>query len=168
MATTSAPFVDPGLGAAERSKSKVKSQKSKVSFGQSFACRGGAWAGLLLVAGCGGSTTGPALEPVAGRVSFYGRPVVAEVLFQPIKVGGAPAGRPSIGRSDATGRYQAMFAADRAGVVPGPNRVTVTVFPFAEEGEPQSMDDATRPFKRVVFERTIAAGGDAIDFLLTY
>ena len=61
-----------------------------------------------------------------------------------------------------------MFAADRAGVVPGPNRVTVTVFPFAEEGEPQSMDDATRPFKRVVFERTIAAGGDAIDFLLTY
>ncbi len=119
------------------------------------------------VAGCGAKPPVP-LEPVLGQVTFYGRPVVAELLFQPIKEGGAPNGRPSYALSAADGNYTARFTPEFAGAVPGKHRVTVTVFPFADEGEPQSLDEATRPFRRVVLEREVRPGRNEFHFLLTF
>lgn len=127
------------------------------------------WAILCLGAATGCGTKPPVpLEPVLGQVTFYGRPVVAELLFQPIKEGGAPNGRPSYALSTADGRYTARFTPEFAGAVPGKHRVTVTVFPFADEGEPQSLDEATRPFRRVALEREVRPGRNEFHFLLTF
>lgn len=108
------------------------------------------------------------LEPVIGQVTFYGRPVVAELLFQPIQANGAANGRPSYALSAADGRYQAQFTPEYVGALPGRHRVTVTVFPFADEGEPRSLDEATRPFRRIVVERDVRTGSNEFHFLLTY
>jgi hypothetical protein len=146
------------------------SPMSETLFGQVSPNRLSAYLAATLMAcsaGCGDKAPVP-LEAVAGQVTFYGRPVVAELLFQPIQADGSPNGRPSYALSSSDGRYAARFTPEFLGAVPGRHRVTVTVFPFADEGEPQSLDEATKPFRRIILERDVRAGGNQFHFLLTF
>jgi hypothetical protein len=121
---------------------------------------------MFLLAGCGGAK-GPPLGAVEGRVTLYARPVVAEVLMQPLDKAGQPSGRPSVALSGKDGRFVARFSPEAAGALIGLHRVTVTIFPFADEGEPATYEDATKPLRRASFERTVVEGNNRFDFPLT-
>ena len=120
-----------------------------------------------LCCGCG-SGSGVPLVPVEGHVLFYGRPVQAELIFQPIDAEGRLAGRPSTAFSDRSGYYRAQFTSQEPGVKPGRQRITVTIFPFADEGEPQSFQDATQPLKKVMLVQEIGPRGGQYDFPLLF
>jgi hypothetical protein len=122
---------------------------------------------VLALAGCG-SAKGPPLGEVAGRVTFYARPVVAEVLLQPLDNAGQPTGRPSVALSGTDGLFAARFSPEATGALIGPHRVTVTVYPFADEGEPATYEDATKPLRRASFARTVREGTNRFDFPLTF
>ena len=78
-----------------------------------------AWGLLAIIcAGCGGS--GPKLYPASGTVNYDGKPLAdASILFIP------QAGRPSIGSTDATGKY-AMSTGANPGVPAGTYSVTIS------------------------------------------
>lgn len=121
---------------------------------------------MIVFGGCGGAK-GPPVGTVEGRVTLYARPVVAEVLLQPLDKAGQPAGRPSVALSGKDGRFAARFTPEVAGALIGPHRVTVTVYPFADEGEPATYEDATKPLQRATFRRIVQAGTNQFDFPLT-
>lgn len=120
-----------------------------------------------LLAGCGHSSGVP-LAKVTGRVTFYGRPVPAEILFQPEGEDRKPAGRPSTANADENGNFTLQFTEQEAGAVIGRQRVTIKVLPFADSGEPATFQDATTPLKVVRLFREVRAGSNEFDFALTY
>ena len=77
-------------------------------------------AGVSLgLSGCGDS--GPALVPVTGVVKANGQPLPhVMVEFQPKE-----RGSPSIGYTDANGRYQLRFSKDRWGAMAGQHAVRI-------------------------------------------
>ena len=113
---------------------------------------------LLLAAGCG--ETGPALVPLAGSVTFKGRPVPAGYLtFTP------PAGAGSVRVVQIKdGRYDTAAAADpQKGVHPGPNQVRIAGFdgkvvPGFGQGK-QLFNPVDEPF-------TVPGGGTTKDFVV--
>jgi hypothetical protein len=75
----------------------------------------------LLAAGCGGGG-GVDPVPVEGVVTLDGSPLEgATVLFRPAD------GRPSIGTTDAEGRYRLRYTSERTGAVPGRHTVSITM-----------------------------------------
>jgi hypothetical protein len=73
--------------------------------------------------GCGGG--GPQVAPVTGRVTLDGRPLEhADVTFQP-----DGARRPSIGRTDAGGRYELAYKRGEPGAIVGEHTVRIYVSP---------------------------------------
>lgn len=69
--------------------------------------------------GCGRGSV--SVVPVAGVVTIDGVPVeAARVTFLPAN------GRPSVGRTDGSGRYTLAFTGKRMGAVIGTHRVTVS------------------------------------------
>jgi hypothetical protein len=91
--------------------------------------RGAAWAltAVVLLAGC---TQGPPLARVSGVVTRAGKPVPSLcVTFTPEK------GRPSMGITDAAGRYTLRCTRSRDGAVYGRHRVSVAYCPSSmDEG----------------------------------
>ena len=80
----------------------------------------------LWIAGC--TKAGPQLALVEGTVLLDGQPLPnAEVEFQPEK------GRPSIGATDADGKYKLRFSRDKWGAQVGKHKVQITT--FSPEGE---------------------------------
>jgi hypothetical protein len=78
---------------------------------------------ILLLALCGCGTSGPEVAPVHGLVTLDGRPLEnADVVFQPEE-----ANRPSSGRTDASGRYDLMYARGIEGARVGEHKVLITV-----------------------------------------
>jgi hypothetical protein len=74
--------------------------------------------------GCGGVSDKPELGAVRGIVTLDGEPVVnVSVYFKP------DIGRMSIGKTDAAGRYTAMYLIDEEGVKIGPNKVWLEYAP---------------------------------------
>lgn len=124
-------------------------------------------AGCCLIAGCSGSSGVP-LAKVSGRVTFYGRPVAAEIIFQPLSGGGDMAGRPSTAISDKSGSYTLRYSPEERGAEIGRQRVTVKILPYADKGEPGSMKDATTPFKTARMERQVQRGSNRFDFAIVY
>jgi hypothetical protein len=81
-------------------------------------------AALTCCIGCGGVSDKPELGTVSGIVTLDGTPVVnVSVYFKP------DVGRMSIGKTDAEGRYTAMYLVDEAGVKVGPNKVWLEYAP---------------------------------------
>lgn len=77
----------------------------------------GLWFTLVMFAGCSG--TGPV--PVEGVVTFDSKPLEgATVMFRPAQ------GRPSVGKTDAAGRYRLRYTSERDGAVPGTHVVSIT------------------------------------------
>jgi hypothetical protein len=79
-----------------------------------------AWLGLVLaVAGCSGRYSD--IADVRGVVTLDGKPLeAATVLFQPAQ------GRPSVGRTDAAGRYRLLYTPRDLGARIGPCRVRIS------------------------------------------
>lgn len=74
---------------------------------------------VLAAAGCGGGTD-PVL--VEGVVTLDGKPVDGvTVMFRP------EVGRPSVGKTDADGRYTLRYTSERAGAVPGKHVVSISL-----------------------------------------
>ena len=75
-----------------------------------------------ILAGCGG---GSQVAPVTGRVTLDGRPLEhADVMFQP-----DGSQRPSIGRTDADGRYTLAYKRGQPGAIVGEHSVRIYVSP---------------------------------------
>jgi hypothetical protein len=89
-------------------------------------------AGLVFLAGCGGSN----VAPVSGTVTLNQKPLAhATVVFQP--TGGGDPGPGSTGTTDATGRYELKVMTTGApGARVGKHTVAITA--YAGEGDEQS------------------------------
>jgi hypothetical protein len=87
---------------------------------------------VLLAAGCGRPSHLPDLGYVSGTVTLDGRPFAqANVAFEPGQ------GRPSLGTTDAQGRYTLEFAGGYKGAVLGRHTVRIGTegyFPSADGG----------------------------------
>ena len=132
------------------------------------------WLGMACLAamvlpaqGCSRSSGVP-LAPVTGNVTFYGRPVVAEIFFQPTAPDGKPLGRPSTALSDSNGEFTLRFSDNEWGAVIGSHRVLVKVLPYADSGEPEGFYDATVPLKVAELHRDVRAGRNQLNFALTH
>lgn len=81
------------------------------------------WAGVVLAGGCG-SETGPQrkLVPVAGKVSFNGKPLTQGTISF---VAAASDGISAAGEIDAAGRYQLSTHKPQDGAAPGAYKVRI-------------------------------------------
>lgn len=72
----------------------------------------------VAVAGCGDNLK---LAKVTGTVTLDGQPLAnARVLFQPKQ------GRPSLGITDPSGRFELQYTQEKKGAVPGEHVVSIT------------------------------------------
>jgi hypothetical protein len=93
----------------------MNSFKSKLALGALCVLH------CALLAGCGPG--GPPLSEVTGKVTVDGKPVPrAEIAFVPEAAGGSP----SLGKTDAVGKYRLAFTQDRYGALIGKHQVTIT------------------------------------------
>jgi hypothetical protein len=80
------------------------------------------------IAGCGGDDR---FATVEGVVTIDGSAVEGvEIIFEPT----FPQGSPSIGFTDASGRYQAMFTPTKAGAMVGTHRIRVRAHQIDGDG----------------------------------
>jgi hypothetical protein len=76
---------------------------------------------FAVLAGCG--TSGVQVAPVHGQIKLNGQPLAtADVVFQP-----EGEQRPSMGRTDAEGRYELAYKRGEAGALVGKHTVKITV-----------------------------------------
>ncbi|QDT14423.1 carboxypeptidase-like regulatory domain-containing protein [Alienimonas californiensis] len=93
---------------------------------------------VAVASGCGGPSDRPELGEVSGTVTDGGAPVVnASVEFHPQE------GRPSVGTTDAEGRYSLQYTVDAAGAKVGTH--TVRISPYNEPPPPPDSADAGKP-----------------------
>lgn len=72
----------------------------------------------LCLTGCG---DGLGLVPVSGTVTLDDKPLSgAEIIFRPVD------GRPSLGVTDAEGKYTLRYLDDQNGAVPGKHQVSIS------------------------------------------
>lgn len=118
----------------------------------------------FVCAGCGPRGVG---ATCTGTVTIDGKPAPAGVRvdFQPQ----GPQGSPSMGITDATGKYDLMFTAARQGVMPGECLVRVTVVREMVQGVP-TVPDALKAVvipdhygQRSKLRRTVKPGPNQID-----
>lgn len=116
-----------------------------------------------LVAGCGGPAN---VGTVSGVVTLDGQPLPdARVTFQPRQ------GAPSLGVTDASGRYELRYTRDRAGAVVGEHAVSISTF---RAGRPDADPPVERRPERVPprynrqteLNATVDRGANQIDFSL--
>jgi hypothetical protein len=118
---------------------------------------GGAVVILLLAAivGCGGS----GVAPVSGRVTLDGRPLQhADVMFQP-----DGAQRPSVGRTDADGRYELAYKRGEPGAIVGEHTVRIYVSPELVRNPPRI---PARYDRESELHREVKSGENVFDFEL--
>lgn len=114
-----------------------------------------------LATGCGKSLSG-----VSGMVTLDGKPLPgAYVEFSP------PAGRPSMGRTDAAGHYQLEYSTSKSGVEPGEHTVRIGTFEEEsvdmETGEPTAGVEEIVPAKynrKTELTAQVKPGSNTIDF----
>lgn len=89
------------------------------------------------ITGCSG---GSGLALVEGTVTLDGEPLPkAEVLFRPEN------GRPSLGVTDAEGKYQLRYSAEKMGALPGTHSVSIRTFVEDPDGENVSSKERVAP-----------------------
>ena len=84
---------------------------------------------MLLMTGCGGSSSGPDLHPVAGTVKMDGQPLTEAMLIFTPKGGGVTA----IANTDSKGDYILEYSSSAKGVPSGEYAVSIST--FRPEGE---------------------------------
>ena len=119
----------------------------------------------LLTAGCGDAPDN--LSTVSGQVKLDGQPLEgALVQFTP-----AETGSPSVGRTDAEGKYELQFNRDHKGAAIGQHQVTISTYvPGDAEGDPpvQVVPEKVPAKYNVKTElsKTVEKGSNTIDFEL--
>ena len=119
---------------------------------------------LLAIVGCCGPG-GPPLGKVSGTVTLDGQPLSgARVDFQPED----PAGSPSHGETDASGKYTLQYGVNRPGAMVGKHNVRISkggyiideneVETFLEEQVPASYNTESTVF------RDVERGSNTFDF----
>ncbi len=127
----------PGAGIATRSQACIIFERTKERTMRFVIL--GLWIGVTLaISGCGDS--GPALAPVKGKVTLYGKPYTKGlVTFEP--QGGGPVGS---SQTDADGNYE-IWTAGKKGAMIANHKIIVTTIMEAPAVEtpaaPTSSDD---------------------------
>lgn len=94
---------------------------------------------LVCFTGCG---DGLGLAPVKGTVTLDGQPLAgAEVIFRPAD------GRPSLGVTDAEGKYELRYDTDLLGALPGKHKVSIST--GGEAAETGSEDAGGKKVERL-------------------
>jgi len=132
------------------------------------------WNVCLLVAacfvtvGCGGSNL-PPTGTVTGTVAVDGQPIEgASVEFIPTS------GRPSVGLTDATGKYELLITNDEKGALVGSHKVRITTLinPVTSEGDGPTVEGRKEMLPAKYHDESeltaeVAGGSNTIDFDLT-
>ena len=125
---------------------------------------------LVLVSGCGSGNVGL----VEGVVTMDGTALEgAAVAFHPTE------GRASIGRTDASGRYELGYIKNESGAVIGSHKVTVSTKIYDSEGmdsegnptmvngNPETMPPRYSNVSKTVLTAEVKPGSNQVDFELT-
>ena len=117
-----------------------------------------------LIAGCNSEKL-PKLGRVNGIVTLEGQPVAdARVQFE-----GANAGEPSsVGKTDATGKYELFYSRGHKGATIGEHAVYISTYEPATDDNPQEKKE-TIPAKynsKSELKSTVKRGTNKIDFTL--
>jgi hypothetical protein len=121
---------------------------------------------LICLAGCSDNLH---VRPVEGTVRLDGQPLAgAEVIFRPEN------GRPSLGVTDAQGRYILRYSADQLGALVGKHKVSISTSGEAAETGAEDAPAAQKVEKlparynsQSTLEVTVDASGAEIDFDLS-
>jgi hypothetical protein len=176
-------FPQLSLAAAELSMSWITSTMTFALFSTARLKIGNAWGALrcihpatallvLLAATiCSGCGRGNKLNlvDVTGTVTLNGEPLAdAEVVFHP-----AGGGRPSLGKTDASGRYRLEYIAGTRGALPGEHKVSISTFvePDKDASDPavQSGRKETVPAsynRQTTLRADLKARSEKVDFQL--
>lgn len=131
-----------------------------------------AWWLLPLALACGSGLAGcssgdrPPLGSVSGAVTLDGQPLAgAEVCFAP------PKGRPSLGRTDASGRYALSYVGTTKGAMVGSHRVYIAWPPPDSDEEPVKPTAARPPIpdrynRKSELTAEVRGGSNTFDFKL--
>lgn len=125
--------------------------------------RGVGWLATLAVAAGSGCGERSGLVPVAGVVTLDGDVLPnARLLFRP------RSGRPSFGVTDAEGRYELRYTAQRPGAVPGEHAVSITTAGY-DDKEQESGEKEILPSRynaKTTLTATVDANRRTHDFAL--
>lgn len=111
------------------------------------------FAASIWVMGCGGKPAGPEVIPVSGTVTLDGKPLAdARVTFYPQ----VPKVNPSIGMTNAEGKYQLSHGAAR-GAVPGSYKVIVEHY-VMPDGKPFKQDQEGMDIEQMKMQGKVAPG----------
>ncbi len=122
---------------------------------------------LALLAAAGGCNSEklPRLGRVSGVVTLDGQPVPeATVTF-----GGAKEGEPdSIGKTDATGKYELYYSRGHKGATIGEHPVSISTYKPANDDEPQAKKEAIPAIYngKSELKQTVKRGSNKLDFQL--
>lgn len=119
-------------------------------------------AAILSTVGCFKGDT-PELGYVEGNVTLDGEPLEgALITFYP--QGG---GRPSYGRTNASGWYEMIYTNQAKGVLPGEHSISISTFQRAEDGVEGSPETVPAKYNvETELTRTVEASDNVIDFEL--
>jgi len=116
-----APVPKPGASFSQTLSSSI--QRMLTKFAITFL---GLFLITTLLAGCGGDDR---FATAQGTLTVDGKPIKGlEIVFEPQFSGGAP----SIGFSDERGHYQAIFTADRPGIMIGKHIIRISGVQYGE------------------------------------
>lgn len=123
--------------------------------------------GIFLLTICGCSETPDGLATVTGRVTINGRPVEAEITFQPERNPEGTSSRASVGIAGPDGEFTLGHSADRDGAVVGHHHVTIKLprVDPAESGADSGFNMV--PSKTTHLQRTVGPGHNEFRFALT-
>jgi hypothetical protein len=108
---------------------------------------------FAIIVGCGGS----GVAPVSGHVTLDGRPLEhADITFQP-----DGSQRPSVGRTEADGRYELAYKRGEPGALVGNHTVRINVSPELVRNPPRI---PARYDRESELRREVKPGDNVFDF----
>jgi len=117
---------------------------------------------MALVSGCNPEKL-PSLGRVSGTVTLDGQPVAdANIMFEGAKSGEPP----SLGKTDASGKYELYYSRKHKGATVGEHGVIITTYQPASDDNPQSKRESI-PAKynaKSELKSTVKRGQNKVDF----
>lgn len=120
----------------------------------------------LPVLGCSENTV--VLGQVMGQVTFNGKPIVAEIIFEPVDADGkTSAGRPSTGYSNEQGEYTMNYSANHRGAQVGLHHVTINIINLPKTNSEQFSKQTGQRSKTIHIFRKVQRGNNHYPFAIT-
>jgi hypothetical protein len=114
----------------------------------------------VLTVGCGGGEL--ELGTVEGTVTLNGRPVKAEVHFEPVSSEDRSGGRTSSATTDPDGSFRLKYSREREGAILGRHSVLIKI--LAEN--PKSYEETIEPTRTVRIVRRVDGGKNVFHFMI--